>query len=39
MTPFTPNATQTLKNYFEVPVDIVESAENLVEWARTAARR
>lgn len=38
MTPFTPNATQTLKNYFEVPVDIVESAENLVEWARTAAR-
>ena len=39
MTPFTPNATQTLKNYFEVPVDIVESAENLVEWARAAARR
>lgn len=39
MTPFKPNATQTLKNYFEVPVDIVESAENLVEWARRAARR
>jgi DNA transformation protein len=39
MTPFKPSVTQTLKNYFEVPVDIVESAENLLEWARTAARR
>jgi len=39
MTPFKPSVTQTLKNYFEVPVDIVESAANLLDWARTAARR
>ena len=39
MKPFKPNATQTLKNYYEVPVDIIESAEQLVEWAMTAADR
>jgi DNA transformation protein and related proteins len=39
MKPFRPNARQTLKNYYEVPVGIVESAESLVEWARTAACR
>jgi hypothetical protein len=39
MTPFKPKATQTLKNYYEVPVDIVESAESLLQWARTAACR
>ena len=33
------NAGQTLKNYYEVPVDIIESAEQLVEWAMTAADR
>jgi hypothetical protein len=37
--PFTPNTRQTLKNYYEVPVDIVESADTLVEWARAAANR
>jgi DNA transformation protein len=36
---FKPSARQTLKNYYEVPVDIVESAENLVEWAIAAACR
>ena len=39
MNPFTPNASQTLKNYYEVPVDIVESADTLVEWAVAAANR
>lgn len=39
MKPFAPNAKQTLKNYYEVPVDIVESAEHLVEWAMAAADR
>ena len=39
MKPFKPNATQTLKNYFEAPVDIVESTERIVEWAVLAAQR
>lgn len=39
MKPFTPNAGQTLKNYYEVPVDIVESPQTLVEWAIVASRR
>ena len=39
MKPFTPNPKQTLKNYYEVPVDIVESSDQLVEWAVAAARR
>ena len=39
MKPFKPNTRQTLKNYYEVPVDIVESAEALVEWAVAAANR
>jgi DNA transformation protein and related proteins len=39
MKPFRPNASQTLKNYYEVPVDIVESAEQLVDWAMAAAHR
>jgi len=36
MKPFTPNTRQTLKNYYEVPVDIVESADTL---AMAAANR
>ncbi len=39
MKPFKPNARQTLKNYYEVPVDVLESADSLVEWAKTAADR
>jgi DNA transformation protein len=39
MKPFTPNPKQTLKNYYEVPVDIVESSDHLVEWAVAAAHR
>lgn len=37
MQPFRPNPKQTLKNYFEVPVDIIESPQRLREWASRAA--
>lgn len=30
---FQPSAQQKLRNYFEVPVDIIESADELVAWA------
>ena len=33
MKPFKPTPDQTLKHYYEVPVEIVESPEDLVEWA------
>lgn len=38
MKPFRPNAKQTLKTYYEVPVEIVEDQERLTEWAMQAAR-
>lgn len=39
MKPFQPNAGQTLKTYYEVPVDIVEDGEQLASWAERAIRR
>ena len=36
--PFRPNARQTLRSYYEVPVDVVEDQDRLVLWARHAAR-
>jgi DNA transformation protein len=46
MTPFRPNARQTIRTYYEVPIDIVEDSEQLIAWAegaikagRRAARR
>ena len=33
MRPFRPNAKQILKSYYEVPVDIIEDAEDLTRWA------
>jgi len=36
MQPFRPSQKQTLKNYFEVPVDIIESPRRLGEWALRA---
>ena len=36
MQPFRPNAKQTLKQYYEVPVEILEVAEHLIAWADTA---
>jgi len=38
MKPFRPNAKQTLKTYYEVPADIIEDAEQLVEWAELAGQ-
>lgn len=36
MRPFRPNAKQTLKTYYEVPVEIIEDRDRLAEWARKA---
>jgi len=34
---FAPSEKQSLKNYREVPVDILEDSERLLLWARKAA--
>ena len=36
MGPFRPNERQTLKSYYEVPVDVLEDDETLAVWARRA---
>jgi len=36
MKPFRPNAKQTLKSYYQVPVEIIEDAEQLAGWAERA---
>lgn len=36
MTPFRPSARQTLRTYYEVPVDILEDDARLTEWAQEA---
>lgn len=36
MKPFAPNGKQKLKNYYEVPVDIIEDSDRLTVWAREA---
>ena len=36
MKPFRPNPKQTLKNYYEVPVDVMENADQLTMWAKRA---
>ncbi len=33
MAPFKPSAKQTLKNYYEVPPEILEDEQQIVEWA------
>jgi DNA transformation protein and related proteins len=33
MKPFRPNAKQTLKSYYQVPVEIIEDGDQLCEWA------
>ncbi|MBI5379023.1 MAG: TfoX/Sxy family protein [Nitrospirae bacterium] len=38
MEPFRPNAKQTLKTYYEVPLEILEDADLLASWAREAIR-
>ena len=37
MKPFRPNATQTLKTYYEAPVDVLEDAGELTIWTRHAS--
>ena len=34
--PFRPNRRQTLKTYWEVPADVLEDPDLLVDWARDA---
>jgi DNA transformation protein len=36
MGPFRPSERQTLKTYYEVPADVLESPADLVDWARKA---
>jgi DNA transformation protein len=36
MKPFCPNPKQTLKSFYEVPVDVVENTEELTDWAALA---
>jgi len=37
MTPFAPSKEQILKNYYEVPADILENMEELLIWAQESA--
>jgi DNA transformation protein len=36
MRPFRPNAKQTLKSYYQVPLEVLEDTERLGEWAAQA---
>jgi DNA transformation protein len=36
MSPLQANSTQTLKNYYEVPAEVLEAAEDLLAWASQA---
>ena len=38
MKPFRPSDKQTLKNYYEIPPDILEKGDDLICWARQAAQ-
>lgn len=38
MGPFRPNEKQTLKNYYAVPVEILEDPDALAEWVAAALR-
>lgn len=38
MKPFTPNAKQTLKNYYEVPADVIEDSDEMSVWAKKAVQ-
>ena len=38
MKPFRPNAKQTLKSYYQVPVEIIEDGDRLADWAAAAIR-
>jgi DNA transformation protein len=38
MKPFRPTEKQTLKNYYEVPLEIIEDRRGLTRWAQEAAK-
>lgn len=38
MQPFSPNPGQTLKNYYQVPAEVLEDPDLLHQWAREAIR-
>lgn len=38
MKPFRPNAKQTLWSYYQVPVEMIENADQLCDWAVAAIR-
>ena len=39
MKPFRPNAKQTLRSFYEVPTDVLEDPEQLIDWAQDAVPR
>lgn len=39
MKPFRPNTKQTLKSFYEVPIDVLENTEQVVAWAVESANR
>ncbi|MGC4098864.1 MAG: TfoX/Sxy family protein [Nitrospira sp.] len=39
MKPFRPNAKQTLTSFYEVPIDVIEDAETLTQWAAKAVKK
>ena len=39
MKPFKPTSAQTLKNYYEVPVEVLEASDDLTAWAIQAIQR
>ena len=38
MKPFKPTSTQTLKNYYEVPIEVLEDSDDLTTWASQATQ-
>ena len=38
MKPFRPSAKMTLRSFYEVPADVLESADRITDWAATAIR-
>ena len=39
MRPFRPNAKRTLTSFYEVPIDVIEDAEALTQWATEAVEK
>lgn len=39
MRPFRPSPKQTLKSFYEVPIDILEDRDQLLEWAQESTKQ